>query len=101
MKKILLIIATTISFSMNAQMSDGSYNTSATGTHSVAMGRDTTASGNYSTAMGYKTTASGGTSTAMGLATNAEDYISFAIGSFNETDETLIHTNSHFKILPL
>ena len=52
MKKLFTLLALTISFSMNAQMSDNSSGTSATGTNAVAMGRNTTASGNESTAMG-------------------------------------------------
>ena len=56
MKKTLTLLALTISFSMNAQMSDNSSGTSATGTNAVAMGRNTTASGNESTAMGRSTT---------------------------------------------
>ena len=71
MKKILTLLALTISFSMNAQMSDNSSGTSATGTNAVAMGQGTTASGSRSTAMGYNTTASGSRSTAMGDSTTA------------------------------
>ena len=64
MKKILTLLALTITFSMNAQVSTNS--TSPTGVYASAMGNGTTASGNESTAMGYDTTASGEASTAMG-----------------------------------
>ena len=64
MKKLFTLLALTITFSMNAQMSDNSSGTSATGSNAVAMGDNTTASGDYSTAMGYSTTASGYSSTA-------------------------------------
>ena len=66
MKKIFTLLALTITFSMNAQMDDNSYGTSAIGPISVAMGYQTEASGEVSTAMGYQTEASGGYSTAMG-----------------------------------
>ena len=66
MKKTFTLLALTIAFSMNGQMTDNSGITSA-GSSAVAMGEFTTASGNYSTAMGYFTTASGSRSTAMGL----------------------------------
>ena len=80
MKKLFTLLALTISFSMNAQMSDNSSHTSATGTNAVAMGRNTTASGAYSTAMGLSTTASGSTSTAMGQFTTASGTRSTAMG---------------------
>ena len=57
MKKIFTLLALTITFSMNAQVSTNS--TSPTGTYASAMGNGTTASGNESTAMGYDTTARG------------------------------------------
>ena len=62
MKKLFTLLALTLSFSVNAQMSDNSVGTSATGSNAVAMGNDTTASGYTSTAMGSHTTASGGLS---------------------------------------
>ena len=52
MKKLLTLLALTITFSMNAQMSDNSSGTSASiPGNAVAMGYQTTASGNYSTAI--------------------------------------------------
>ena len=57
MKKLFTLLALTLSFSMNAQMSDNSVGTSA-GSNAVAMGNSTTASGSSSTAMGGHTTAS-------------------------------------------
>ena len=80
MKKLYTLLALTISFSMNAQMSDNSSGTSATGNYSVAMGSSTTASGNYSTAMGQNTTASGNYSTALGVSTTASGGSSTAMG---------------------
>ena len=80
MKKIITLLAFTISFIMNAQMSDNSYDTSATGAFTVAMGYQTEASGTFSTAMGRGTTASGYTSTAMGLETTASGDYSTAMG---------------------
>ena len=80
MKKILTLLALIISFSMNAQMTDNSTDTSATGSYSVAMGNATTASGDFSTAMGRSTTASGGYSTSMGGYTIASGGYSTAMG---------------------
>ena len=80
MKKLFTLLALTISFSMNAQMSDNSSGTSATGTNAVAMGKSTTASGSYSTAMGRNSTASGNYSTAMGWNTTASVGFSTAMG---------------------
>ena len=82
MKKILILLAFAITFSVNAQMSDNSDGTSA-GPYAVAMGRETTASGPYSTAMGWRTTASGDFSTAMGRETVASGDFSTTTG--NET----------------
>ena len=81
MKKIFTLLALTISFSMNAQMTDNSSGTSATGTYSVAMGSSTTASGYNSTAMGSGTTASGTYAVAMGSGTTASGDYSSAMGS--------------------
>ena len=78
MKKIFTLLALTITFSMNAQVSTNS--TSPTGTYASAMGNGTTASGNESTAMGYDTTASGEASTAMGYSTTASTQASIAMG---------------------
>ena len=78
MKKIFTLLALTISFSMNAQVSTNS--TSPTGIYASAMGNGTTASGNESTAMGYDTTASGEASTAMGYSTTASGWYSTAMG---------------------
>ena len=78
MKKLFTLLALTISFSMNAQVSTNS--TSPTGTYASAMGNGTTASGNESTAMGYDTTASGEASTAMGYSTTASHQASTAMG---------------------
>jgi len=78
MKKLFTLLALTITFSMNAQVSTNS--TSPTGTYASAMGNGTTASGNESTAMGYDTTASGEASTAMGYSTTASAQGSTAMG---------------------
>jgi len=92
MKKLFTLLALTISFSMNAQVSTNStsptgtyasamgYSTTASGDSSTAMGNGTTASGNESTAMGYDTTASGDLSTAMGYLTTASGDYSVAMG---------------------
>ena len=92
MKKIYTLLALTISFSINAQIStndtdpsgeDASamgVNTTASGVVSTAMGGSTTASGAVSTAMGYETEASGNYSTAMGRETTASGDYSTAIG---------------------
>ena len=80
MKKTLTLLALTISFSMNAQMSDNSSGTSATGTNAVAMGAGTTASADYSTAMGGSSTASGSYAVAMGVSTTASGDYSTATG---------------------
>ena len=80
MKKLFTLLALTIGFSMNAQMSDNSSGTSATGTNAVAMGKSTTASGTRSTATGNNTVASGEYSTAMGSYTIASGWWSTAIG---------------------
>ena len=82
MKKLFTFLALTISFSINAQMSDNSVGTSATGPRSVAMGSFTTASGDYSTAMGESNTASGYTSTAMGAGNAATGQRSTAMGNY-------------------
>ena len=78
MKKLFTLLALTISFSMNAQVSTN--NVSTTGIYASAMGNGTTASGNESTAMGYDTTASAEASTAMGYSTTASGNTSTAMG---------------------
>ena len=92
MEKIITLLALTISFSMNAQISTNGtnnsglyatamgYNTTASEYASTAMGGSTTASGPYSTAMGDSSTASGGASTAMGYDTTASGILSTAMG---------------------
>jgi hypothetical protein len=125
MKKLFTLLALTISFSMNAQMTDNSSGTSATGTNSVAMGHDTTASGSASTAMGEGTTASGDysiamgrfstasgafstamgggatasglVSTAMGGGTIASDYGSLVIGSYNSAGSSVTNSANAFN----
>ena len=97
MKKSITLLALTISFSMNAQMSDNSIRTSATGTNAVAMGFNTTASGGVSTAMGQDTTASGNYSTAMGFSTTASGNYSTAMG-FNTTTSGIFSTAMGYSI---
>ena len=89
MKKLLTLLALTLSFSMNAQWAypGGNWamhaqNSTATGSYAAAMGNNTTASGNYSTSMGYETTASASRSTAMGSGTIASGNNSTATGYF-------------------
>ena len=111
MKKLFTLITLTITFSMNAQMSDNSSGTSATGSNAVAMGNGTTASGgrstamgsgtiasgNNSTAMGYFTTASGNKTTAMGANTTASDYASLVIGQFNSSGSSVTNNATSFN----
>ena len=78
MKQIFTLLALTISFSMNAQISTSGTNNS--GNVASAMGLATTASGEASTAMGYYSIASGQGSTAMGLGTLASGQGSTAMG---------------------
>ena len=120
MKKLLTLLALTLSFSMNAQVSTSNtnpsnYNASAIGTEttasgwastamgaystasglsSTAMGGNTTASGDHSTAMGRETTASGSRSTAMGRETTASDYASLVIGQFNSSGSSATSASS-------
>ena len=79
MKKLLILLALTIPFSMNAQISTSGTNNS--GINASAMGHHTAAVGNISTAMGYYTIASGAYSTAMGYYTTASASRSTAMGS--------------------
>ena len=97
MKKLFTLLALTMSFSMNAQMSDYSEATSATGSHAVAMGKSTTASGDMSTAMGRETTASGEYSTTMGRETTASDYASFVIGQYNSSGSSVTNNATSFN----
>ena len=86
MKKIITLLALTISLSMNAQVS--TVQTTANGTYSTAMGFLTTASGNTSTAMGNETTASESSSTAMGKNTTAMGNASTAMGYYTVASGT-------------
>ena len=95
MKKIYTLLALTISFGMNAQVSTvgttaSGYSstaignsTIASGARSTAMANSTTASEYCSTAMGDGTIASGNRSTAMGSNTTAGGFASTASGSFS------------------
>ena len=123
MKKLLTLLALTISFSMNAQVSTsntnpsnyhasaigtetsasgwastamGAYST-ASGLSSTAMGGNTIASGAHSTAMGRLTTASGSRSTAMGDNTTASDYASLVIGQFNSSGSSVTNSATSFS----
>ena len=78
MKKTITLLALTISFSINAQISENSTNNS--GVHSSAIGSETTASGQSATAMGQYSSASGMWSTAMGYDTTASGNGSTATG---------------------
>ena len=112
MKKIFTVLAFTITFSMNAQMSTNS--TSNSGTYSSAAGHATTADGDYSTAIGvgvtasglastaigWNTTANGGASTAMGKETIASDYSSTIIGQYNSSGSSATSANSFSTSAP-
>jgi hypothetical protein len=96
MKKLFIILALTVGFSMNAQWVYNSNYTgvqtqsvTASGAFSTAMGKFTTASGNSSTAMGYNTEASGDSSTAMGASTQASGGSSTAMGAFTTASGNL------------
>ena len=106
MKKLLTLLAFTVSFIMNSQVSTHSTSngglrssaigawsnaaadysfasgrsTTASGYGSTVFGRNSTSSGDYSTAMGYNTHASGVYSTAMGYQSTASGNYSKAIG---------------------
>tara|TARA_B100001287_G_scaffold193376_1_gene163486 strand:- start:56 stop:1210 length:1155 start_codon:yes stop_codon:yes gene_type:complete len=93
MKKILILSALTISFSMNAQ--GYQYNTTvenwgsafgggttANGWHSFAINYETQATNNNTLASGYQSIASGDTSTALGFLSQASGLRSVAIGSY-------------------
>ena len=92
MKKLFTLLAVTIVFTVNAQVTHtgttntGSYS-SAIGTYTVASagaafasGRDSKATGEYSRAMGYFTEANGVSSTAMGSRSEANGNFSTAMG---------------------
>jgi len=100
MKKLFTLLALTISFSMNAQMSDNSCCSSASGSYSVAMGNGTTASASFSTAMGIATTASGVVSTAMGRLTVASDWASLVIGQYNSSGSSATSATSFSTSAP-
>ena len=95
MKNIYTLLALTISFSMNAQVS--TVGTTASGNYSTAIGYGTTASGNRSTAMGTATTASGFISTAMGGFTTASDRGSLVIGQYNLLGSTVTDSSDGFS----
>jgi len=93
MKTLLSLSALLITLTLTAQSNPATwylnntsgsgiqtYDATASGDFSTAMGRETIASGDFSTAMGYYTTASGDYSTAMGLGTIASGYGSTAMG---------------------
>jgi hypothetical protein len=94
MKKILTLLAVTIACSINAQVqyvqtnNSGStsasaigYYTTASGSGTLATGRDTEAIGDWSTAMGYKSKANGNNSIAMGSFSEANGLTSLAMGN--------------------
>ena len=81
MKKTLTLLALTISFSMNAQIS--TYWTNNSGTYASAMGYDTTASAEASTTMGYRTRAS--------------DFASVVIGQYNSSGYSVTNSATMFS----
>ena len=95
MKYLFTLLALTILFSMNAQVSTN--NTTASGNNSTAIGKSTTASGSNSTAMGNSTTASGNNSTAMGRSTTASDFGSLVIGQYNLSGATVTNSANQFN----
>ena len=106
MKKLFTLLALTIGFGMNAQMSTSITTNSGTsssaaghaataeGDYSTAIGVGVTASGLASTAIGWNTTANGGASTAMGKETIASDYASTVIGQYNSSGSSATSANS-------
>ena len=121
MKKLLTLLALTLSFSVNAQWAypGGNWamhaqtstatgdhavamgnNTTASGSRSTSMGNQTTASGNNSTTMGYFTTASGNKTTAMGANTTASDYASLVVGQYNSSGFTATSAESFSTSAP-
>ena len=118
MKKLLSLLALTLSFSMNAQWvypggnwamhaqtstATGDHaaamgnQTTASGSRSTSMGNQTTASGNNSTTMGYFTTASGNKTTAMGANTTASDYASLVVGQYNSSGSSVTNSATSFS----
>ena len=95
MKYLFTLLALTILFSMNAQVSTN--NTTASGNNSTAIGKSTTASGSNSTAMGNSTTASGKNSTAIGKRTTASDFGSLVIGQYNLSGATVTNSATEFN----
>ena len=82
MKKLFTLLALTITFSMNAQVS--TYSTTNSGTRSSAIGAWSNASASYSFASGRSTTASGYGSSALGRDnTSSGSYSGALIGRFN------------------
>ena len=73
-----------LSLTLNAQISDNSVETIASGLGSVAMGYQTEATAAFSTAMGIQSKATGPRSTAIGWLTQAQEYQSTAMG-YNST----------------
>ena len=112
MKKIFTLLALTITFSMNAQMSTSITTNSGTsssaaghaataeGDYSTAIGVGVTASGLASTAIGWNTTANGGASTAMGKETIASDYASTVIGQYNSSGSSATSATSFSTSAP-
>ena len=82
MKKIITLLAITITFSVNAQVAEN--NTNPSGTNASAIGNNTTASGTASTATGSSTDATAQYATAMGYNTTASGNASFAVGHSSE-----------------
>ena len=78
MKKTLSLLALTISFSVNAQISTNGTNNS--GMFASAMGDGASATGPVSLAMGYYTQASGYVSTAIGYQPEANGIASVSVG---------------------
>ena len=112
MKILFTLLALTITFSMNAQMSTNSttnfgthssaagHATSADGDYSTAIGVGATASGLASTAIGWNTTANGGASTVMGKETIASDYASTVIGQYNSSGSSATSATSFSTSAP-
>ena len=101
MKKLLTLLALTISFSINAQWyTNGtgiqSLSNDAIGSYSISMGFDTTASGHSSTSMGIFTSASGYSSIAMGANTTASYFYSTAMG-YNTTASGISSTSMGYE----
>ena len=117
MKKLCTLLALTMSFSMNAQLTavtEGgntgqrlstsfASNHGDIGSNAVDLSYEdfssTTkgATGTSSVAMGYSTTASGNYSTAMGNGTTASDYASFVIGQYNSSGSSVTNNATSFN----